>query len=315
MGFTPNRIVLISHGRHDEAQADSDCYPGMSLLIKSNGNIIPHNVEGGAGELCIAEEDALRGGDVTQKLPSGYVLGFRRPTRGDKLLMLLQNGQNVAQRAALMNAGDGTLIAAPASGTLYEITAPSTTITNTNVETAFSNGSFNVPANYLQPGDRLRIRAKVLCLSQNSTNTHRIRLYFGTGPITIADSTALALQANDYVIIDAVIEVRTITASGTVIADGTITYTIAASVTNTSFTVASTTLDSTVVEAVVIKSLASATSLSNQVRLDELSIDLFRTTGVQAIVIADEAINNSSGTGSSPVSGFNSAAFIRCMVP
>lgn len=322
MGFTPNRICLISYGRHDEAPIATVVYPGMLALLNSSNQLIPHNVPGGGGQLLVVEEDALRGGDITQQLvatnnPAGP---FRRAAKGDEYLMLLQYGQNVAAQTALMSAGDGTLIANPGS-LLANITAPSAVITNVGTETAFSNGSYTFPANILQVGDVVHVRAKAVCVAQNSTNTHRVRLYIGATPVTIADSTALALQAADYVLIDLYLTVRTITATGTIVASGFMTYTIAGTVTDTSLTDVSATLDSTIAEPLVIKSLASATSSGNQIRLDEFRVDLNRPGGLNTMVYAAESINNSVGAGSSPMSGFNSlvpagaASFIRVLVP
>lgn len=315
MAIAPQKVVLISRGRHDEAILGADCYPGMAGLLNSSNQVIPHNVPGGGGPLLVLKEDALQGLDITQKLPQGTspynVAPFQRAAKGDLLTMLLQNGQNVAAQTSLMSAGDGTLIANPGNP-VYQITTPSSVITNTATETAFSNGSYTIPANFLQVGDRIHIRAKAFLIAVNSTNTHRVRLYIGATPVTLADSTALALIANDVVIFDIFVTVRAITSSGTIIADGTVAYSVSGTFTSTTTTLASTTLDSTVAETIVIKSLASAASAGNQIRLDEFQINFDRDAGLNTLVVSQEAINNSSGTGTS---GFNSAALIRCMVP
>lgn len=314
---TPNRIQLITHGRYDEAVSSADCYPGMALQQNSSLAVAPAAViGGGVSPKLICLEDALQGGDATQKIASGNVTPMYRPIPGDLVLMLLQNGQNVAANVPLISAGDGTLITSPGS-VLYEIEAPSTVITNLGTETAFSNGSYTFPANLFAVGDVIHIRSKVFCIAENSTNTHRIRLYLGATPVTLADSTALALAANDYVLFDLVLTIRTITASGTFIGDVAITYTVSGTVTETESTIVSTTLDSTVSELLVIKSLASATSAGNQVRLDEFLVSITKAGGMNTFAISQEAINNSSGAGSSPMSAANAgtAAFIRCMIP
>jgi hypothetical protein len=315
MAWTPQKIALIARGRYDEGVLAADAYPGMSLVKNSSGLYIPNNLVGGNTHLMVATEDVSKGGNITQKLNSGDAFPFYHPAKGDVFTMLLQNGQNVAINAPLMSAGDGTLIAALTPDLLYKITAPSTTITNLGTETAFSNGSYTLPANTLAVGDVFHIRAKVFLIAVNSTNTHRVRVYVGATPVTVADSGALALIANDVMIFDITMTVRTITASGTIIADGFIDYSISGTFTHLPFTIASSTLDSTVANPIVIKSLASATSAGNQIRLDEFSVDIDRTAGLTTTVLAAEAINNSAGAGSSPMSGFSSAAFIRCLVP
>ncbi len=179
---------------------------------------------------------------------------------------------------------------------LYEIVAPSTTITNLGTETTFSNGTYTIPANFLLVGDVIRIHAKTFLIAVNSTNTHRVRAYVGS--TTLADSGAVAMIANDVVIMDITMTIRTITASGTFIADGVVAYSINGTYTSTPFTVASTTIDSTVTQAITIKSLASATSTGNQIRLDEMEILLDRAglPTVFPMVQAAEALANATGS-------------------
>jgi hypothetical protein len=191
---TPNRIKLISHGRYDEAPASADVWPGMVLQNNAALAVAPLATVGGKPPLMVVIEDALQGGDITQKIASGNVVPFTRPVSGDLLLMLLQNGQNVASNVPLMSAGDGTLIANPGA-VLSEIVAPSAVITNTAVETVFSNGSYAIPANLLAVGDVVHIRAKAFCVAVAAAATQRVRMYLGA--TAIADSTALALVAND----------------------------------------------------------------------------------------------------------------------
>jgi hypothetical protein len=296
----PNRIALISRGRHEEYPANSgNVYPGHLLYevpATSPLAVDPHNVVGGGGPVLVAEEDALQGGTNATAYVINSPVSVRVCAKGDKMLLRLTTGQSVTAGQPLMSNGDGT-VTLNAGNVLYEITAPSTVITNLGTETAFSNGSYAIPANTLQVGDVIRVQFKVFCIAENSTNTHRIRLYLGASPITLADSTALQLAAGDVVICDLNITVRSITASGTIVADGFLSYSVSGTFTDTGITVASTTLDSTVAETLVIKSLASATSTGNQIRLDEFRVSLAGASGPQATVaVAQEAVNNTGGT-------------------
>jgi hypothetical protein len=318
---TPNRIVLISRGRHDEALASATCYPGMGLVMGSNLQVQPYNVAGGGGPVLIAEEDALQGGDATQPLPSGYNIPFRRTAKGDMMLLLLQFGQSVVPGNPLMCAGDGSFAQGPAGyPTLYQITAPSAVITNTAVETAYSNGSYTFPANFFQAGDRVKIHLKTFLISVNSTNTHQEKLYLGVTPITLADSTALAMIANDVVVMDLSFSVRTVGVTGSITAEGTVARTVSGTWTSVPLTVNPTTFDTTQAETLVLKSTASAASPTNQIRLDEFSIELSRGGGISTIAVADDTINNTTGTGSNPMSMFSSttpagfAAFCRAIM-
>lgn len=314
---TPNRIVLISpHGRHDEAPVDTDVWPGMFILRQADGNVIPHNVPGaggGSGLSIFATENVYaQGGDITQKAAAASgnnVAMLHIPQKGDMMLALLQNLQIVAENVGLMSAGDGTLMANPGKVPV-NIVAPSTVITNLGTETQFSNGSYAIPANFLQAGDIFKIHAKATCVAENSTNTHRVRMYIGS--TTLADSAALQLVAADIVEFDVELTVRTIGASGTFVATFKGQDSVAGTFAILSGTVASTAIDTTVVETIAVKSLASATSAGNQIRLDEFKIEILRPTGLETVAVTDEACDNSGSTGTS---GFNTAKFVRVWIP
>jgi hypothetical protein len=316
MTWTPNRIQLISHGRYDEAVASADVYPGMSLGQNSTLQVAGALTEGSSGPLLVALEDALQGGDITQKIKSGSIVPMVHPARGDLLLMLLQAGSISTVGGALMNAGDGTLIPVTSGGTtntLYEITAPSTGVTNVSVETVFSNGSYTIPANFLLAGDVLHIHGRVVVSAQNSTNTHDVKLELGSSHTVLFDSGALALAANQYVIFDLYLTVRTIGASGTYVGDGTSENNPGGTVAELPISIASATFDTTVAELLRVTVTPSAASAGNVVALQELEIDLLRAGGgLHSIGFAQEVIDN---TGSTGTSGFNSAAFIRVLIP
>lgn len=301
----PNKIVLEARGRHEEYQVGSvDVYPGMLVELNSSKKVIAHASQGGPALVRVVKEEPLRGLTKNDPIPANdYACPVHEAVPGDVLLMLLKNGQNVVIGDGLMSSGDGFLISNPGMQ-LANIVAPSTTITNLGTETTFSNGSYSIPANSLAVGDVIRIRAKAFLIAVNSTNTHRVRLYINS--TTLADSGAIAMVANDYVAITAHLTIRSIGVSGTFVASGIVSFTIAGTATNAPFTIASTTLDTTAAAVVAIKSLASATSAGNQIRLDEFSIDLMRDQGLYTLARAQEAIDNSLGG-----DAVSDAAFIR----
>jgi hypothetical protein len=315
----PNRIVLIARGRYDEAAANADVYPGMILQQQAADlSVKAHPNAGGAGPLLICQEDALQGGDITQKIASGNVVPFRRVARGDEYLCLLQLGQNVANQAALMSAGDGTLIVNPGTK-LLEILTGSTTISSITVATTFSNSTYAFAANFLQVGDVIHVRGKAVVEAQNSTNTNTIQILLGTD--TIANSGAWAIAANGYVNFDVYITVRTLgnATVGTIVASGSMAGASSAGVGAASITMvvslASTNLDTTVAETLKVTCFQSASSAGNSTSLEELQVDLNRTNGLNTILIAQEAINNATASSISVGGGSASAAFIRCIVP
>lgn len=305
-----NRIVLISpYGRKDEVSVGaSDIWPGMLVQVGSDGNAIPHSQPGAAGPVSVMTEDVLRGGTILQPaLASSGVCPIWRPVKGDKMLFLLQKGQSVTKGTALMSAGDGTLVGNPGE-ILYEIMAPSTGITNTTTETAFSNGQYTIPANYLQPGDVLVIRGRTTLTSHNGTDTHNIKIYIGS--VLIASSGAVNLAANSVVEWALFLTVRTIGATGTIVASGYLMAGVPGTGTPVGVVLSSTTLDTTVAETIKVTSTASAASTSNIIQLDEDTITNTRDTGASGIVVADETKDNSGGTGTS----LNNAMFIKGIV-
>lgn len=298
--MTPNRIMLICHGRYDEAIGDADVYPGQILDITGgSGHVTQHATKGGAGPVKIAIEDGLVGGDITQKLASGTVVRFYHCISGDVMLFQIAAGQNITKDGKLMSNGDGTLVAFIGSGgTLYEITAASTAISNTGSETAFSNGSYTIPANTLKAGDVVRIKGRVTVTAQNSTNTNNVKVYLGS--TAILDAGAVSLAASDVVVFDFSLTFRTVGASGTVVGSGWFAAGTPGTVTQKAVQLASTSVDTTVTQAITVKDTQSAASAGNSARLDELNIANNPVTN--ALVQAVESVDNSAGL---------TAAFIR----
>lgn len=304
---TPNRIKLKTRGRYDEVTSSGVLYPGMLLLENSSSVAIAHNVAGGIAAPVIVLEDALQSKTILQPLVSGEATPVHRGAKGDSVLMLLQAVQNVTKGAELMSAGDGTLMANP--GKLpVNIVAPSATLTNLAVETVFSNGTYTFPANFFKAGDVIHIHTKAVDIAQNSTNTETIKIYQGS--TALANSGALALAAGEYSIIDLDWTIRTIGASGTYIVNGELKSNPGATPADVPFTVASAAIDTTAAIAVTVKATQSAQSAGNQIRLDEFTIEIVRAGGLNTVVKADEAADNSGSTGTS----INSSMFIRVLV-
>lgn len=314
MNWRPNTISLITRGRYDEAVSTAALYPGMVLQPDGSGSITFHSVVGGGGELMVAQENALIGGDITQTLPAGRTTPFRRPAKGDKMNMLLQLGQSVTAGDELMSAGDGTLTINLGED-IHVNTAASSNITNASTFTTFSNGSYTFPANSLKVGDLLHITAKATVTGQNSTNTHTVQVLLGSD--TLANSGALLLAPNDIVNLNMYVTVRTIGNStvGTITGSGTLFGgTPGTSTTTFNVNLASTNLDTTVAEILAVQAKASAASTGNIIRLDQFSIANEAVGGLETLVIADEDIDNSSSSSISVGAGSDSAAFIRCIV-
>lgn len=161
---------------------------------------------------------------------------------------------------------------APRSAVLNEIIAASAVITNVGVETTFSNGSFTLPANELQPGDILDVDATIALVARNATDTQRVRLYLGS--TALLDTGAIGMAAADFVRLYFRLLVRTDGATGTILGDGQQNYNLAGTDTFKSANLVSTTIDTTSGSANIIKvtALASAANAGNQIRLDRFDI-------------------------------------------
>lgn len=98
--------------------------PGMLAEIDADGEVKPHSSAGGYAELLIVKEDEFRGMNVDGDVPSdggvvaggegvGYLTGelcfLHRARPGDKLQMILVDGQTITIDDFLTSNGDGKL--------------------------------------------------------------------------------------------------------------------------------------------------------------------------------------------------------------
>ncbi len=304
----PNTIKLISpHGRYDEGPIGaSDLYPGM-LIQQAAGLWVPHAQAGGQNTRTVVLEDGLIGHTKLDKQPANDWARFWRCVSGDKMQMLIQKGQNIAKSTPLMSAGDGTLIANPGV-TLYEVVAPSTTVTNTTTETTFSNSTYTIPANYLQVGDQIVIRGRATLTAHNGTDTHNVKVYIGS--TLVASTGAVNIATNGVVEWALFLTIRTIGATGTFVASGYMLAGTPGTATPVGAVLSSTTIDTTATQQIKVTTTASAASAGNVIQLDEESVNNVRDAGQEIVCVADEARDNSGNTGTS----LNNAMFIRVIM-
>lgn len=309
MSFTPNRIVLISRGRHEEGNVDVAFSPGMLLAAEASISTqavvgyLPHNVPGGAGPIVVAEEDAWQGGTVNTAYVVNNIGIVRYAAKGDELLMRLASGQSVAALTPLMSNGDGTLTPTVTAADLLNIVADSNNVTNTNTETTFTpGGSYAIPAGTLAAGDVVRIQGVAVVTAQNSTNTNRVKVKIGS--TILADSTALNLAANAVVEYDVQLTIRTVGNSGTYVVQGTIGGGVPGTAFPTYQFTDSAAINTNAANTITITDTQSAASTGNTTKLSQNRISLTRSGGFTTIATSMEAINNSGGT----------TPFIRCLI-
>lgn len=141
-----------------------------------------------------------------------------------------------------------------------------------NAETAF-NKSVSIPANWLQAGDALRIRAKVRATvgASGDTLVCRVRLNTTAG-VLFASSTSIDPAADGLITFDLEAAIRTAGASGTVEVQGISVASTSALATGTAGTVA---IDTTAANSIVVTADWSADTTDAAV-LEHLSVSLLR---------------------------------------
>jgi len=157
---------------------------------------------------------------------------------------------------------------------LYANVADSAEVENSTVETAFDK-SVTIRGEELQIGDVIHVFASGMVNDQNSTDTLTVKLYVGTeeiislGAVDVADSDIFA--------IDAYITIRTLGASGTLVAVGTYVAPAAAgTAAPLAFRKASATEDISAAVAITVKGTWSVAHADNEVQLDCFIAELLR---------------------------------------
>lgn len=285
-----NTVVLIGELEeyHEEAPAfgSTQIKPGYLLEVYNDSGtkkFRAHSVRGGRSQKLFAKEDSFRGGTVAGLIAGiegtavSYYLGTNndqvlahRAQPGDKIQAVLKKGENIAIGDWLVSGGDGTLVKA-ASAYLADTTAASSLITNTTAETTFSNGTVTIPKNSLTAGDVIRIRAQGIAPATNSTDTLNIKLKVGT--TVIAQTGALDVANNDIFLIDANIVIRTVGATGTLVAYGTVSIGTPGTATVKTFNLASTTIDTTVDQTLTVTATWSVANAGDTVQMDSLLVE------------------------------------------
>lgn len=141
-----------------------------------------------------------------------------------------------------------------------------------NAETVF-NKSVSIPANWLQAGDALRIRAKARVTAGATADTLVIRVRLGSAAgVLLAVSTSIDPAADALINFNLEGTIRTSGASGTIEVSGNSVAATSALSTGTAGTVA---IDTTVANSVVVTADWSADT-ADTVVLEHLSVSLLR---------------------------------------
>jgi len=157
----------------------------------------------------------------------------------------------------------------------YRASAPSAVITNLNVETLFDI-NLSIPASTLAIGSSIRVWGSGFVPGGTATAdtlTLRVRVG-GVAGVLIFQGPAIDVADNDEFVIDARATLRTVGAAGTIVGGGMSALGVPGTATARSWAVQSTAIDTTAALVVGVTAQWSAAAAANQVRLDQLEIDV-----------------------------------------
>lgn len=297
----PNTILLKGDlgRRHEEYVAVGILSPGHAVKFDSNRKVLKESVYGASG-LAVAKENALLGGTTATAYAVGDVVPVHHPLPGDELnIRLPAAAAAVVIGDKLVHNGDGCLVKALGGATLlYNSVAASAAVTAIATEVAFDK-SYTIPANSLRAGDIINVKGQAIATATNSTDTLTIKLYIGgVAGTMVMTSGAIDVANNDICFFEMNIVVRTIGASGTLVAYGFVSLGVAGTVTTKAVYLGSTAIDTTVAQQIVPSATWSSNNAGNSVRLDSLSVGLespYRAAGGDVVAMAIEAVDNSAG--------------------
>ncbi len=285
---------------HGEAVASGASKPGHRVMLDSDGKALKATSPN--HPLYIAKEDALQGNTITNTYAIGDIVPYHMAQKADKVQVrvpaycpAITKGDRLIDNGT----GDGTFIKCPTSvPLLYSAVARSTSITNTNTETAFSL-SYTIPAYLLAVGDVVKISGQGIATSTNSTDTLQVKVKIGSN--AIYTSGAIDAANDDIFTFRAEATIRTVGTTGTMVGSGVgfigtqAAAAGAADIPGGGYG-ASATINTTTTNAVTVTATWSVASTSNIVYLDQLNVELVRANGVRPVFQADESVDNSAGT-------------------
>lgn len=300
-----NTIQLDLDANHEEHQASAALKPGHLIEVLSNGKVRKHAVLGGTVlTKRFAKEDAWQGRTVDDAYSADEVVFNFVPTPDGRVMARLAAGAvAVVKGDKLVSNGDGCLRKLTAPLVPYSQIVESAEHENTTTDADFDK-YVDIPANMLQVGDVVKIRAQATVIDNNSTDT--LTLVLKVGGVSVISTGAVDVADGDVGYFDVELVVRAIGAGGVAAfqATGVHALGVPGTVTAKPFTKAQTTVfDTTAAVRVAVNADWSVAHADNEVSLSFLSVEVQRAAGPMTIVAeADEAVDNSAG---------GSEAFIR----
>jgi hypothetical protein len=292
-----NTVLQGGRGWYSEHTANGASKPGHLLQRDSNNKVKKHATYGGEAERLFAKEDALQSKTVTDAYADGDTVFDYSAAPGERIQARLPAlAAAVVIGDKLISNGDGCLVKKVAIGNnqLYGATAASGAVSNTTVTTNFDNSSYTIPANTLQVGDVITIKGQGIATATNSTDTLSVGVKIGS--TALFAPTGVDVANNDIFAFEVNIQIRSIGASGTFVADAMCSIGAAGTGTVRSYLTASTTIDTTAAQTIAATGTWSVANAGNSCRLDLFEIAKDSAASGTVLAIAHEAIDNSAGS-------------------
>jgi hypothetical protein len=162
-------------------------------------------------------------------------------------------------------------------GIVYSSVAASAAHSDTITEALFDK-QYSIPANTLVAGSVIKVRFQGIATATNSTDTLTIKLYIGgLSGTAILTGTATNASDNDIFTGEALIQIRTAGASGTLVAvaSGNIVPALTRVAVPVFQITASTAIDTTAAQVVGVGADWSVASASNSARLDIMVVEIY----------------------------------------
>lgn len=297
MTTSANRTIFQRGlGYHDEGEANAALYPGHVIELMSTGKYRKQSEAGARAERLIACEDALQGSTIETAFAAADIVPFVACAPGDRVLGRLPAAAvAVAKGDRLRLNGDGCVVqnGTGLASKLFSATAESSEHENTT-DAANFDVTYSLPANSLEVGDVLKIKAQVTVNDNNSTDT--LTLLLTIGGITIATTGAVDVADGDVGYFECDLVVRAIGAAATAVfqASGVQALGVPGTVTAKPFFKAEgTSFDTTIANVIAVNADWSVAHADNEASLSLLDVELIR--GGEDFAVALESVDNSAG--------------------
>ena len=254
---------VISNGSTVSMASASQQHDGVCNTAAASGAVTAMDPSNRSGTFWIEASTSITAGNVVYAAASGMIASSGTLILGRALNSASAN--EIVEVLPVAQWGNGSVL-------LYSAVAASTAVTAASA-TSFGN-TVTIPANSLKAGDVIEYTVAGIAPTTDSTDTLTLTVLFGS--VTVATSDAVNSTNDDIMYMAGQIVLRTIGATGTLVAAGLNANGVASTVTSEPFLKGSTTIDTTAAIVFDVKGVWSDAT-GNSCRLDITNVGLHRT--------------------------------------